>query len=129
MDGRDLSDLLKSPQEKLDEPLLLINTFHSYGEDFLNVLKNKEFDKLKRKSVYAWMMMRYKQYKYIRTFKEDCIEELYDLEKDPDELNNLAVDSKHHTLLKRLREKAVEEFRKKDGSFVDYLPIPKIISL
>ena len=67
--------------------------------------------------------------RFMGTIKEDCIEELYNLEKDPDELNNLAVDSQHHTLLKRLREKAVEEFRKKDGSFVDYLPIPKIISL
>ena len=129
MDGRDLSDLLKDPMQKLDEPLLLINSFHSYGEDFLNILRNKELEKLERNKVHAWMMMRYKQYKYIRTFKEDCIEELYDLEKDPDELNNLAVDSKHHTLLKRLREKAVKEFRKKGGSFVDYLPIPKIIAL
>ena len=129
MDGRDLSGLLKDPKEKLDEPLLLINTFHSYGEDFLNILKNKELEKLARKKVYAWMMMRSKQYKYIRAFKDDCIEELYDLEQDPDELNNLAVDSEYHKLLKKLRKKAIKEFRKKDGSFVDYLPAPKIISL
>ena len=74
-------------------------------------------------------MMRSKQYKYIRAFKDDCIEELYDLEQDPDELNNLAVYSEHHKLLKKLRKKAIKEFRKKDGSFVDYLPAPKIISL
>ncbi len=125
MDGRDLSQLLTNPQNKLDEPLLLINSFHSYGEDFTNILKNKEFERLKRKDVYAWLMMRHEQYKYVRSIKEECIEELYNLEVDPNELNNLAVDSKHHALLKRLREQAVKEFRKRDGAFVDYLPNPK----
>ncbi len=122
MDGRDFSHLLKDPKGRLEEPLLLINTFHSYGDDFLEALKTKDFKKLERKKVYAWMMMRHGQYKYIRTFKEDCIEEVYDLTKDPDELNNLAVDKKYHDLLVKLRKQAVEEFRKKDGAFVDHLP-------
>ena len=125
MDGRDMSKLLNDPQASLAEPLLMINTYHSYGEDFTEILKNKEFEKLERKEVYPWMMMRHDQYKYIRSIKEDCLEELYDLEADPDELNNLAVDREYLALLRRLREQAEKEFRKRDGEFVDFLPDPK----
>ncbi|MBT4512500.1 MAG: DUF4976 domain-containing protein, partial [Chloroflexi bacterium] len=78
-----------------------------------------------RRDLYAWMMMRDGKYKYIRHFKDNVIEELYDLEKDPDELNNLAVNPEYKTKLTKLRLKAVEEFRKKDGDFVDHLPEPK----
>jgi len=71
------------------------------------------------------MMMRLDQYKYIRHFKDGIIEELYDLNEDPEELNNLAVNSQHHDLLKKLRVRMVEEMQKKDGDFVQYLPAPK----
>ncbi len=44
------------------------------------------------------------------------------------ELNNLAVNAGHHDKLIELRRKAVEEFRNKDGDFVDHLPEPKQVS-
>lgn len=72
--------------------------------------------------------MRDGKYKYIRHFKDNVIEELYDLEKDPDELNNLAVDHEYRKRLTELRRKAIEEFRKKDGRFIDHLPAPKDFS-
>jgi arylsulfatase A-like enzyme len=71
------------------------------------------------------MMMRDGPYKYIRHFDEDTIEELYDLNKDPEELNNLAVDSKWRDLLIKLRTKTSKEIQKRDGDFVQYLPEPK----
>ena len=70
-------------------------------------------------------MMRDGKYKYIRHMKDDTIEELYDLDKDGKELNNLAVDPEYASLLKKLRKKAAVEIRKKDGEFIDYLPEPK----
>ena len=42
-----------------------------------------------------------------------------------DELNNLAVNAEYAQKLIELRDKAVEEFRNKDGDFVEHLPEPK----
>ena len=123
--GRDLLGLLKKPEGKLNEPMLMMNTTYQYGESITEKLKSKDYDAFKRRDLYAWMMMRDEKYKYIRHFKDNVIEELYDLEKDPNELNNLAVNPEYHTKLTHLRRNAVEEFRKKDGGFVDHLPEPK----
>jgi arylsulfatase A-like enzyme len=72
------------------------------------------------------MMMRDGKYKYVRYLKAGVLEEIYDLDKDPEELNNLAVNPEFAPLLERLRSKAVDEFHKKDGDFVDYLPPPGV---
>ena len=125
MHGRDLSGLLEKPSSSLTEPMLLINTTYEYGNTVTERLKNKNYDIFQRRGLTAWMMMRDGPYKYIRHFDEDTIEELYDLNKDPEELNNLAVSSQHHDLLKKLRVRTVEEMQKKDGDFVQYLPAPK----
>ena len=45
-----------------------------------------------------------------------------------DELNNLAVNVEYADKLTELRLKAVEEFRNKDGDFVEHLPEPKQVS-
>ena len=125
MHGRDLSNLLNNPGSSLDEPMLMINTTYEYGDQITKHLKNKNYDIFKRRDLYAWMMMRLEQYKYIRHFKDGIIEELYDLNEDPEELNNLAASHQHHELLKKLRIRMVEEMQKKDGDFVQYLPAPK----
>ncbi len=129
MHGRDLSELLKHPEATLLEPMLMINTTYEYGERVIENLKSKNYHVFERNGLYAWMMMRDGQYKYIRHFKDDVIEELYDMEKDPDELTNLAVNPEHNKTLTELRRKAVEEFQKKDGDFVAFLPEPKELSL
>ena len=67
------------------------------------------------------------RHKYIRYIFPNRIEELYDLEKDPEEMNNLAVDPKFEGRLAEMREGLVEYLRKTGGeSFVDLLPAPKI---
>lgn len=121
--GRDLSSLLKDSSESLDEPLLLTHTARLYGERFLEAIQNGDFVGQAPKPGY--LMMRDGAFKYIRHMQKDTIEELYDLDKDPRELINLAVNPEYGPLLKQLRSKAKTEIRKKDGAFIDYLPEPE----
>ena len=51
------------------------------------------------------------------------------MEADPDELTNLAVDPDYLETLLELRKQAVQEFRKGDGEFLDFLPSPITTSL
>ncbi len=121
--GRDMSPILSNPAKQLEDPLLFTHTARLYGDKFLNVIKCGGFVGQAEKP--AYLMMREERYKYIRHMKKNTIEELYDLDKDPRELTNLAVNPEYAQLLKRLREKAVVEIRKKDGEFIDHLPEPK----
>jgi arylsulfatase A-like enzyme len=125
MHGRSLLPLLKEPRSSLNSPMLMINTTHIYGDKINTELKTQNYDAFKRKGLYAWLMIRDGKYKYIRHFKDGVIEELYDLGKDPKELNNLAINPEYKSKLKELRSKTADEFRKQGGDFVDLLPEPK----
>jgi hypothetical protein len=120
-----LAHLLADPEKQLDNPLLFTHTARLYGDKFLNAIKDGAFVGQKPKP--AYLMMREGRYKYIRHMQEYTIEELYDLEKDARELNNLAVNPAYTPMLIKLRKKAVFEIRKKDGEFIDHLPEPKVL--
>ena len=62
------------------------------------------------------------RFKYIRTFVEGEIEELYDLENDPEELVNLALNIEHKVKLKTMRANLVTELRRTQAKYVDALP-------
>jgi arylsulfatase A-like enzyme len=49
-------------------------------------------------------------------------EELYDLKADPEELINLAADVKHRSDLERLRALALEECRRTEAGYAEFLP-------
>ena len=75
-----------------------------------------------------WLFLRQGRYKYIRTLVEDEIEELYDLEADPEELCNLAINAKHHTLLADFRQRLTEELKRTNAGLLKNLPKPIIVS-
>ena len=127
MHGRDFSPLLSKPQTKWESsPMLLSNSWKSYGSDFTEALVKKDWKKLTYSGSRGWIMMRKGAHKYIRYAVPDCIEELYHVEDDPDELDNLAVQAKHRKLLLQFRKEAEREFLRNDGDFVKHLPQPKL---
>jgi hypothetical protein len=76
----------------------------------------------------AWLMLREGRHKYVRYLQQDYLEELYDLESDPDELTNLAVHAEHHPLLKELRSKLIAAFTARGATFLDLLPPPRVLA-
>jgi arylsulfatase A-like enzyme len=138
LDGRDLSALLKNPRQSdwSDEPMIQTYTGSLYGvEAITSALKEArasgdwgKFIVYDRVGTRAWLMLRQGQYKYVRYIYPDYIEELYDLENDPDELQNLAVRKEHHARLAELREQLVKTFAAKGASFVEFLPPPKVVA-
>ena len=70
------------------------------------------------------MSYRKDQWKYIRTLIEGEVEELYDLEADPEELTNLARDPAFGETVIELREKLVAELKRTDAGMADGLPEP-----
>ena len=69
-----------------------------------------------------WISLRTGKYKYIRWLVPGEIEEMYDLESDPEELVNLALEAEYHELLAKCRQAAIDELRRTDAGMVDNLP-------
>ena len=72
-------------------------------------------------------MLREKHLKYVRPLINDY-EELYDLRKDPEELDNLAMKPEHRATLLRLRAATIAELRRTKAGFVDRMPAVKEIT-
>ena len=121
MHGRDLTPLLRDPvNAPWDHPTLMTHTGRHYGSD-TNDLSRATNDE---QAVPWWVMLRDGRFKYVRYLIPGEVEELYDLQADPEELKNLAVDPAHAERLERLRAKAVEELRRTEAGFVGALPAP-----
>ncbi|MCA9194418.1 MAG: sulfatase-like hydrolase/transferase [Planctomycetales bacterium] len=123
--SRDIRPLIEQP-ERLDwnQPMLMTHTGRYYGE-FTTSIPAKDDPALTETAGVPWYaMLREGNWKYVRNLVEGEMEELYDLQADPEELTNLALDPMHNQLLKRLRSVTVEELRQTDAPFVDHLPLP-----
>ena len=121
MHGRDIAPLLRDPETKdWSSPMLLTHTAQSYGQETDVIPTGKRLTADSNVPWYA--LLRDGRYKYIRTLVEGEVEELYDLDADPEELTNLAVKPEHRSLVENLRGKATAEFRRTDARFVDSMP-------
>lgn len=133
LDGRDLTELIVNPETESwnKEPMIQIYSGSNYGNDIIKIELEKahktgdwsEFIVHKTK-IKAWMMLQTGKYKYVRYIYKDYIEELYDLENDPEELTNLAVKVEQKPLLRKFRKQLLKEFKKKNCQFLDLLPEP-----
>ena len=122
MHGRSILPLLTDPKAEWNEPVLLENLRDYYGRD-TNAGCGRGMD-----GVPWWVFLRKGKYKYTRTLVANEVEELYDLESDPEELHNLAVEKEYHDLLARFREMLITELKRTDAGMVDNLPTVKVVT-
>jgi len=122
MHGRSLHSLLGSKDKKWKHPTLLVHTAKQYGSD-TDVVPQKEDPRLLHGPGIPWyVMLSEGKYKYIRTLIAGETEELYDIEKDPEELLNLAQDKANSAILKQYRKAALKELKRTNAKMVDNLP-------
>ena len=68
------------------------------------------------------MLLRDGKYKYVRYLVDGEVEEIYDLDADPEELVNLSIHPQHQQLLEELRQKAIVELKRTHAGFVEHMP-------
>ena len=120
MHGHDLTPLLENPGRDWPHPSMTAFTARSYGSDTDRLPEDPE--ELEIAGVPWYVMLRQKQYKYIRSLVPGEIEELYDIGSDPEELTNLAIDGAYREQLLDLRKATLAEMRRTGWKMVDNLP-------
>ena len=122
MHGQDLTPLLKAPETaKRDHPTLMIHTGDHYGAD-TNVVPTDPEVLAHSGNVPWWLMIRDGKLKYIRNLTAGEMEEVYDLDADPEELHNLARVPGNGDLVKSLRAKLVKELERHEAPMAKALP-------
>ena len=131
LDGRDFATLLNDPRQDRSwspEPMLQAYTCGRYSSaEIGRAIADDDWEQLTFDNSPAWLMLHDGRLKYTRYLAADCIEELYDVASDPDELTNLAVDPAWHTRLETLRQQSADAFREKGAAFIDLLPHPRVL--
>lgn len=119
MHGHDLAPLLKDPDREWKHPLLLEHCRWEFGS------QTDRGTGPALGNVPWWFSLRDGKYQYIRTLVEGEIEELYDLDSDPRQQRNLAIEPERRQLLRTFRQRLLEELRGTKAGMVDRLPRPK----
>ena len=119
--GHDLTPLLNDPEGAVwNVPMLMSHTGQRFGSDTHVIPTGPKLTE--PGGVPWWVLLRDGRHKYIRTFVAGAMEEIYDLDKDPEELDNLAVRPEHRQLLESMRARMIDELRRTDAGFVDAMP-------
>jgi len=134
MPGRDVTPLVMNPDSEpvLNEwskvPTMMTYVHNRYEPmEMAERLKNGDWNACMYSKDTPWyFMILVENYKYTRYAHPDRIEELYDLDKDPEELDNLAVKGEFQDKLLEMRAACIQSIKDNGGAvFADYLPPPK----
>lgn len=121
MHGRDLTPLLDCPDRKWEHPVFLTYTARSYRPDTARIQTKEELP-----GTVPWYGFVIKdRFKYIQTFIEGEIPELYHIDNDPDELYNLALLPQFRKTVEGHQQLLVSELKRTNAQFVDKLPAVK----
>lgn len=120
MHGREFTGLLAAAAAAARPPMLLTSTARSFGAD--TRMPPAGAAAFAHAGVPWWVLLRDGRHKYVRTLVAGEVEEVYDLDADPEELVNLAVDGRHAALLGRLRDAARAELVRTGAGFAASLP-------
>ena len=119
MHGHDLTPQLRGEQTR--RPLLTAHTGMSFGKDTDRIPTDRA-TLFATRDVPWWLSLHDGRYKYVRTLIAGETEELYDLERDPEELDNLALKAEHYARVKKLRAALILELKRTDAGMADALP-------
>lgn len=134
MPGRDISPLLMNPESESvlkqwsTVPTMMTYVHNRYEPlEMARRLKNRDWKACMYEDETPWyFMILVENYKYTRYAHPDRIEELYDLEHDPEELENLAVRADFQEKLLEMRAACIQSIKDNGGAvFADYLPPPR----
>jgi arylsulfatase A-like enzyme len=121
MDGKDLTPLLKRPDRRWDRPVFMSFTYQSYRPESRTIPRIEE-----QASPIPWYGFVIKdRFKFIQTYVEDEIPELYHIDNDPHELHNLALLPQYREIVKQHRQLLVSKLKRTNAGFVDSLPSMK----
>ncbi|MEM9158481.1 MAG: sulfatase-like hydrolase/transferase [Verrucomicrobiota bacterium] len=133
LDGRDLTELIREPATSKwdDQAMLQTYTGNIYGQKQMVAELEKAHQSgdwsefiTHKTGIRAWLMIRQGKYKYVRYIYEDYLDELYDIEADPEELHNLAVRQEYHEVKLEMRGLLSDELDKNGAKFIPLLPEP-----
>ncbi len=116
MHGHDISPLLKDPAAPWPHAAFYEFTGDHYGGDVKRIVNGSPKDATYHK-VPWYVVLRETRWKFIHYLEPGQIEELYDLQNDPEELVNVADRPANQAVLSRLREALNAELKRTEAGF------------
>src|SRR5436190_19356228 len=116
MHGNDISPLLKDPAAPWPHVTFYEYSGEHYGSDMRKIV-NETPKKATYHDVPWYVVAREDRWKFIHYLQPGQIEELYDLQNDPEELVNVAGKAENMEVIVRLRGWLNTELKRTDAGF------------